>query len=210
MTDGGAHDSETGDRSHRGDDRRRAQLLEAAARVFVQAPPGGLTLAAVATEAGVSKRLMYHYFADVQSLYDDLFEGRIVDHLRNVDTGLANLGTASPAERLALALQVFVALPAAYRRWTLMAVMDMLPPELRSKSGHVLDVLVERWGNQPPFAGIEPVTQRAVLTLTVMDICVLATARDVGSVTTDEAVAVAVTTIIGMCDAARATSAAAG
>lgn len=207
MSDGAEDGPQAEGRAHQGDDRRRAQLLEAAAQVFVDAPPGGLTLAAVAAEAGVSKRLMYHYFADVQSLYDDLFEGRIADHLRNVDTGLANLGTASPVRRLALALQVFVALPATYRRWTLMAVMNMLPAELRSKSGHVLDVLVERWGNQPPFAGIEPVTQRAVLTMTVMDICVLATTRDAGSVTTDEAVAIAVATVIGMCDAARATSA---
>jgi AcrR family transcriptional regulator len=43
-------------------DVRRAQLLEAGARLFAQRGYDGVSMSAVAREAGISKSLLYHYF----------------------------------------------------------------------------------------------------------------------------------------------------
>ena len=144
------------DRSSQGDDRRRAQLLEAAAKVFVHAPSGGLTLAAVAAEAKVSKRLMYYYFADIQSLYNELFRVRVDDHVQNVDTEITATRAETSHDRITTAVRVFLQLPAAYRRWALLAVCDSLPPELQSQSKPVLDLLINAGeilvGQHTPFS----------------------------------------------------------
>ena len=53
---------------------RRNQLLEAADRLFARSGYAGITMQAVAAEAGVSRRLVYDHFSDVSTL---LTEGRL-------------------------------------------------------------------------------------------------------------------------------------
>lgn len=183
-------------------DRRRALLLEAAGRVFVHAPSGGLTLAAVAKEAGVSKRLMYHYFADVQSLYNELFRGRLADHVGNVDAHLSAAPPETPRDRIATAVRVFLMLPATYRRWALMAVVDSLPPELQRQSGPVLDLLIARWSEIPPFSSLDVVALRTVMSMVLTNVCMLGTAMDEGTLTLDQATNIGVATIMTIVHAA--------
>lgn len=62
------------------DDRRR-QLLDAAARLFAREGYAGLTMVALAAEAGVSRRLVYDHFPDLASLYTAFFDDRAARYL---------------------------------------------------------------------------------------------------------------------------------
>lgn len=188
------------DRSTQGDDRRRAQLLEAAANVFVKAPSGGLTLAAVAAEAKVSKRLMYYYFADVQSLYDELFRVRVDDHVHNVDAELRASPPTTPHDRIDTAVRVFLRLPAAYRRWALLAVSDNLPPELLPQSGPVLELLIARWRDLDTFSRLTPTHLATVMSMAVTNLCMVGSAMDAGDLTFEQATAIGVTAITGIAE----------
>lgn len=194
------------DRSAQGDDRRRAQLLEAAGRVFQRVPAGGLTLAAVAEEAGVSKRLMYHYFADLRSLYDELLDARLAEQRRTVDLALADLADTRSEDRLAAAMRAFLALSNTDRRWALMALTDTLPPELAHRRGQLHALLNARWGHAAIFAPLGDDVKRTVMSMVVIDVCLLADAIDAGHLSTDHAVEIAVATATTIALVARATA----
>lgn len=161
----------------------------------MRSPTGGVTLAAVAKEAGVSKRLMYHYFADVQALYDEMFAARIAVHTHAVDTELADAAPADPDEQLAMAVRRFLGLPATYRHWTALALANALPAELDAQREQVLEALVSRWGSLPVFAPLDVPTQRTVMAMIVSNVCMLATAVDEGHLTVEQATDIAVTSI---------------
>lgn len=199
---------DTADRSTQGDDRRRAQLLEAAGRVFVRSPPGGLTMATVAAEARVSTRLMYYYFADVQSLYNELFSGRLGNHVDNVDVHLAAGPPETAEDRVATAVGVFLDLHATYRQWALLAVLDSLPPELQPQRGIVLDLLYDRWTGHEPFIGLDETAMQTVMSITLTTVCLLGRAMDAGTMTRQQAVDVSVATIFALARTARASIAA--
>lgn len=193
------------DRSAQGDDRRRAQLLEAAAKVFTRSPSGGLTMASVAAEAKVSTRLMYYYFADVQSLYNELFSGRLADHVGNVDLHLTTTPPTTPEDRVTTAVAVFLDLPPAYRQWALMAVMDSLPPELQPQGAALLDLLYHRWTDFEPFAGLDETTMHTVMSVVLTTVCLLGRAMDDGTMTRQRALDTGVATIFALARTARAT-----
>jgi AcrR family transcriptional regulator len=50
-------------------DERRRQLLETGARVFTENAYDGVSMAAVAREAGISKGLLYHYFPSKRDFF---------------------------------------------------------------------------------------------------------------------------------------------
>ncbi len=58
-------------------DERRRQLLDAASRLFDRGGFTAITVSAVATEAGASRRLVYDHFADLGDLYAAFFEDRV-------------------------------------------------------------------------------------------------------------------------------------
>jgi AcrR family transcriptional regulator len=51
------------------DDRRRRQLLERGAELFATHSYAELSMATIAREAGISKALLYHYFASKQEFF---------------------------------------------------------------------------------------------------------------------------------------------
>ena len=155
-------------------------------------------MASVAAEAGVSTRLMYYYFADVQSLYNDLFSGRLGDHVVNVDVHLAAGPPETPEDRVATAVGVFLDLPATYRQWALMAVLDTLPSELQPQRGAVLDLLYRRWTGFEPFSGLDETAMRTVMSVVLTTVCLLGRAMDDGTVTRDQARDVSVATIFAL------------
>jgi AcrR family transcriptional regulator len=67
----------------RTDDRHR-QLLDAAARLFAREGYAGLTMVALAGEAGVSRRLVYDHFPDLASLYSAFFDDRAARYLADI------------------------------------------------------------------------------------------------------------------------------
>src|SRR3954454_6874747 len=62
-------EAKTGRWTRRDPADRRANILEAARRVFADAPYGSVNMADVAREAGVSRALVNHYFGSKRELY---------------------------------------------------------------------------------------------------------------------------------------------
>lgn len=83
-------------------DTRRQSLVDAAVRVFNEGGFEGLTNAAVAAEAGVSRALVYSFFPDNPSLMQAFLD----DRLTNFKSVVESLGTdtTNPLDRTAAAL----------------------------------------------------------------------------------------------------------
>lgn len=90
---------------------RRRQLLDAAGRVFDRSGYEGLTMVALAAEAGVSRRLVYDHFPDLGTLYNAFFDDRVAGYLARIDDAVAR---AAPGEgaAFAAAFGCLVAMPA--------------------------------------------------------------------------------------------------
>ena len=85
------------------DDRKRKNILDAAARLFATQPFHKVLLSRVAEEAGVGKGTLYVYFKNKDDLYlSVLFQGfsRVVDRIRE----FVEAEGAEPAESLALVI----------------------------------------------------------------------------------------------------------
>jgi AcrR family transcriptional regulator len=60
---------------------RRRQLLDAAAAVFAREGYAGMTMASLADEAQVSRRLVYNHFPNLATLYQEFFVDRASRYL---------------------------------------------------------------------------------------------------------------------------------
>lgn len=63
---------------------RRRHLLDAAARLVAREGVAGLTMMGLATEAGVSRRLLYDHYPDLTSLYQAFFDDRAALYLDDI------------------------------------------------------------------------------------------------------------------------------
>ncbi|MGE5211731.1 MAG: TetR/AcrR family transcriptional regulator, partial [Acidobacteriota bacterium] len=103
------------------DDRRR-QLLDAAARLFAREGYAGLTMVALAAEAGVSRRLVYDHFPDLASLYSAFFDDRAERYLDAIAAAVDDAdASASP---FAAAFAQLLAMPADDQRALRVLVAD--------------------------------------------------------------------------------------
>jgi AcrR family transcriptional regulator len=107
------------------DDRRR-QLLDAAARLFAREGYAGLTMVALATEAGVSRRLVYDHFPDVASLYSAFFDDRAARYL----AAIADAVEAADDSAVPAAFAHLLAMPADDQRALRVLVADPGLPDL--------------------------------------------------------------------------------
>ncbi len=73
-------------RSYLRSEDRRQQLIEAASRLFDAGGFAAVTMVAVAREAGVSRRLLYDHFADLDELNAAVFFDRTTALVRTLDT----------------------------------------------------------------------------------------------------------------------------
>lgn len=145
----------------RPDDRRR-QLLDATARLFVGQGYGGMTMVAVAAEAGVSRRLVYDHFPDLPALYDAFFTDRISSYLASIDDAFA----AADGSLLASFTGAFARLleiPAGDQRAIRLVVADPGLPDLEALGTRFRTHIDQRW--LPFFEGstIEPELARALV-----------------------------------------------
>ncbi|MFF3762548.1 TetR/AcrR family transcriptional regulator [Streptomyces sp. NPDC001922] len=62
----------TGVRRRMGVEERREQLIAVAQELFSQRPPGEVSIDQIASAAGISRPLVYHYFPGKNSLYDEV------------------------------------------------------------------------------------------------------------------------------------------
>ena len=87
-------------------DAHRAQILEAAARLFAERGYTAATMNGVAAEAGVSKATLYHYFGDKH----DLLEQVASSHVARLEALVGEVGTQglAPPEHLRALVRSFL------------------------------------------------------------------------------------------------------
>lgn len=84
-------------RQQRRRDRSREEILEAARKVLAVKGLAGMTLDAVAREAGMSKTGLYYYFASKDALAFELVYAALEGHAQAVSTAVAGSGDGGAA-----------------------------------------------------------------------------------------------------------------
>ena len=85
-------------------DERRRQLLDASAQVFTERPYDAVSMSEIATRAGISKGLLYHYF----SSKEELFGATLETAARDLAESIAPDPALPPAERVSASLDAFI------------------------------------------------------------------------------------------------------
>ena len=85
-------------------DERRRQLLDASARVFTERRYDEVSMSEIAGEAGISKGLLYHYFANKQ----DLFRATLEDAARDIAVRIAPDESLPPAQRVRSSVDAYL------------------------------------------------------------------------------------------------------
>jgi AcrR family transcriptional regulator len=102
-------------------DERRGQLLEAVGRLFDRAGFGGITMAGVAAEAGVSRQLVYDHFDDLDTLCEAFVEARLERYRRE----LPDITALQPDDAAATMFQHLLTIPSTDRRVIRLLVADV-------------------------------------------------------------------------------------
>jgi AcrR family transcriptional regulator len=112
---------------------RRRHLLDAAARIAGREGLGRLTMVGVATEAGVSRQLVYEHFADLGTLVWAL----VVDRFGAAETTIAS----------ALGARLLLSLPREHRHLvrSLVAYASLADHELSGPAARLRGRMIKRW-----------------------------------------------------------------
>lgn len=100
---------------------RRRQLLDATGRIFDRASFGGITLAGVAVEAGVSRQLVYDHFTDL----DGLYEAFVTDRLAHYRAALPRTSTVDADTAIRASFRHLLQIPPADRRVVRLLTADV-------------------------------------------------------------------------------------
>jgi AcrR family transcriptional regulator len=141
---------------------RRAQLLEAAATIVGREGLGGLTIAGLAAEAGVSRQWVYEHFSDLDSLYRAL----ILDRFASLDTSIDAATSRMAGTELATfaARELFALVPADRR--ILRALVDGAGwnrPELAGIESELRERIFKRWTSHVRSTGQDELQARAIV-----------------------------------------------
>src|SRR5580692_4637917 len=141
---------------------RRTQLLEAAAAIVGRDGLGGLTVAGVAVEAGVSRQWVYEHFSDLDDLYWALILDRFAALDASIDTAKRRL--TGPELATFAARQLFALAPADRR--ILRALVDgcgATGPELAGLQSDLRERVFRRWTGFLRHAGHDDDDARAIV-----------------------------------------------
>jgi AcrR family transcriptional regulator len=125
-------------------DERRAQLLERGAELFTSRPYDELSMQEIASEVGISKALLYHYFPGKQAFFEATL-GAWVERLRERTAPDPDL---PPMEQLTKSLDGFLSLveenAVAYRNLMqsatgVAAIRDLIEEVRRATAQRILD-----------------------------------------------------------------------
>ncbi len=140
-------------------DQRRQQLLERGAELFTSHPYDELSMNKIASEVGISKALLYHYFPSKQAFFEATL-GAWAERLRERTEPDPEL---SPVEQLTASLEGFLSLveenAVAYRNLMQSATGV---PEIRDLIEEVRRVTAERILDGVYPAGAPPKARTAV------------------------------------------------
>jgi AcrR family transcriptional regulator len=168
---------------------RRRHLLDAAARLFVREGYAGMTMVALAAEAGVSRRLVYDHFPDLAALYGAFFDDRASRYLASIDRAVTEAGGDAVAS-FAGAFRHLLAVPADDQRAIRLVVADPGLPELERVRTSFRARVENRW---LPFFGeqVDRDLARALLWTLASGLLGLADLVGRGEITSDAAVTLA-------------------
>jgi AcrR family transcriptional regulator len=85
-------------------EERRAQLLVLAEQLFTTHTYGELSMARIASEAGISKALLYHYFPSKQAFFQATLQEAIADLVARTQVD----GTLPPLAQLGASLEAYL------------------------------------------------------------------------------------------------------
>ena len=145
---------------------RRRQLLDATSRVFSDQGLAGITMVAVAAEAGVSRRLVYDHFGDLATLYEAFFEDRLTGYLAAVErAGAANSGPDGDRDGETPQWDVgeLLDLPVDDLRAVRLIISDTANSELDGPRRRLRAHVEQRWGARVDQDGSAPALSRALL-----------------------------------------------
>ena len=121
-------------------EERRTAILDSALAVFSERGYHSASIDDIATQAGVSKALIYEHFASKQELHADLIARNARELTQRVAGALSGVEVESTSERLATGLEAFFAFVEERRDAWRMLFRDAADPE----SSAVLDRMVEQ------------------------------------------------------------------
>jgi AcrR family transcriptional regulator len=121
-------------------EERRTAILDSALAVFSERGYHSASIDDIASEAGVSKALIYEHFASKQELHADLIARNARELTQRVAGALSGVEVESTSERLATGLEAFFAFVEERRDAWRMLFRDAADPE----SSAVLDRMVEQ------------------------------------------------------------------
>lgn len=127
----------------RADDRRR-NLLDAAMTLFAHDGLAGLTMVALAAEAGVSRRLVYEHFADLADLYSAFFADRAAIYQASIDRAFSE-GGGNLLDAVTGVFRRMIEIPAEDQRAVRVLVAAAGPRELDAVSEQFRARTIERW-----------------------------------------------------------------
>jgi AcrR family transcriptional regulator len=121
-------------------EERRSAILDSALAVFSERGYHSASIDDIATEAGVSKALIYEHFASKQELHGDLIARNARELTERVAGALSGVEVESTSERLATGLEAYLAFVEERRDAWRMLFRDAADPQ----SSAVLDRMVEQ------------------------------------------------------------------
>jgi AcrR family transcriptional regulator len=109
-------------------DERRRQIIDAGAALFAERSYEEISMRLIATAAGVSKPLLYHYFPSKM----DLFKAAAADAAAQLLTLIEPAAEGSPAEQMTASLDAYLAwIEDHARTWTKLMQSAASLPEAR-------------------------------------------------------------------------------
>lgn len=160
---------------------RRRQLLDAAGSLFDRDGFGGMTMAGLACEAGVSRQLVYGHFADLDALYLALVRDRLARYGAQAPD-VDGLGVDAAATAL---FRHLLTIPATDRRIIRLLVADVGIPALDRIRRQFLADEGARWRRTSAGPGV------AGVWATTSALLALADAVDAGDIDREAATAMA-------------------
>ena len=120
-------------------EERRTGILDSALAVFSESGYHASSIDDIATEAGVSKALIYDHFASKQELYADLIARNARELTQRIGAALVGVELESGSSRLAIGLDAFFAFVEERRDAWRMLFRDVADPETATVVNRMLE-----------------------------------------------------------------------
>ena len=147
-------------------DQRRQHLLNATGRIFERDGLTGISMVALAAEAGVSRRLIYDHFDSLAALYTAFFADRMASYLAASEVRLAAVRPDGPS-MTAEVFSLLIDLPADNLRAVRILLADTANPDLEQARREFRTHLAARW--LPVFRDVVPPDLATAVVVTVLN-----------------------------------------